>query len=72
MLIQALKGFNMKEWLLSYKKTIIIGVIVAIGSAFGIPQAALQAVAVSIYDIAQKEKQVEVKKEEPQQTEIKK
>lgn len=62
----------MKEWLLSYKKAIIIGVIVAIGSAFGIPQAALQAVAVSIYDIAQKEKQVEVKKEEPQQTEIKK
>ncbi len=62
----------MKEWLLSYKKAIIIGVIVAIGSAFGIPQAALQAVAVSIYDITQKEKQVEVKKEDPQQTEIKK
>lgn len=62
----------MKEWLLSYKKAIIVGIIVAIGSAVGIPQAALQAVAVSIYDIAVKEKQNEVKKEEPQQVEVKK
>lgn len=63
----------MKEWILSYKKAIIIGVIVAIGSAFGIPQAALQAVAVSIYDIAQKEKQAEaVKVEAVKVEEIKK
>ena len=61
----------MKEWILSYKKAIIIGVIVAIGAAFGIPQAALQTVATAIYDAAEKKAEVE-KKDETVKEELKK